>query len=155
MQEAMFLYSHGLTDGVATPIRAAFESLLQSALTRHPASHALVFNCYLPLINCCSALKDYPAKETYARALVEIATTTLPDYPPLANYLEAFAQSLNERIQTTPAMPRETRRKYAVEAFEALQRSLSICQVCYGPIHPKTLQTRDKLRRAEAAAKSR
>ena len=155
MQEAMFLYSHGLTDGVATPIRAAFESLLQSALTRHPASHALVFNCYLPLINCCSALKDYAAKETYARALVEIATTTLPDYPPLANYLEAFAQSLNERIQTTPAMPRETRRKYAVEAFEALQRSLSICQVCYGPIHPKTLQTRDKLRRAEAAAKSR
>ncbi len=155
MQEAMFLYSHGLTDGVATPIRAAFESLLQSALTRHPASHALVFNCYLPLINCCSALKDYPGKETYARALVEIATTTLPDYPPLANYLEAFAQSLNERIQTTPAMPRETRRKYAVEAFEALQRSLSICQVCYGPIHPKTLQTRDKLRRAEAAAKSR
>jgi SET and MYND domain-containing protein len=155
LQEAMLLYSRGLTGVAATPIRAAFESLLQSALNRLPASHALVFNCYLPLINCCSALKDYPAKETYARALIEIATATLPDYPPLANYLEAFAQSLNERIQTTPAMPRETRRIYAVEAFEALQRSLSICQVCYGTTHPKTLQTRDKLRRAEAAAKFR
>ena len=155
LQEAMLLYSRGLTGGAATPLRAAFESLLQSALTRLPASHALVFNCYLPLINCCSVLKDYPAKETYARALVEIATATLPDYPPLANYLEAFAQSLNERIQTSPGMSRETRAKYAVEASEALQRSLSICQVCYGLNHPKTLQTRDKLRRAEEAAKSR
>jgi SET and MYND domain-containing protein len=155
LHEAMLLYSHGLTDIAAAPLRAAFESLLQSALIRLPASHALVFNCYLPLINCCSALKDYPAKETYARALVEIATATLPDYPPLANYLEAFAQSLTERIQTTPAMPRETRRMYAVEAFEALQRSLSIYQVCYGTTHPKTLLTRDKLRRAEAAAKFR
>jgi SET and MYND domain-containing protein len=155
LQEAMLLYSHGLTDSTATPIRAAFESLLQSALIRLSASHALVFNCYLPLINCCSALKDYQAKETYARALIEITTATLPDYPPLANYLEAFAQSLNERIQTTPAMPRETRRKYALEAVEALQRSLSICQVCYGTTHPKTLQTSDKLRRAETVAKSR
>lgn len=155
LQEAMHLYSHGLTGGAATPLRAAFESLLQSALTRLPASHALVFNCYLPLINCCSVLKDYPAKEIYARALVEIATATLPDYPPLANYLEAFAQSLNERIQTTPGMPGKTRAKYTMEAFEALQRSLSICQVCYGLNHPKTLQKRDKLRRAEAAAKSR
>ncbi len=155
LQEAMLLYSRGLMGGAATPIRAAFESLLQSALTRLPASHALVFNCYLPLINCCSVLKDYPAKETYARALVEMATATLPDYPPLANYLEAFAQSLNERIKTTPNMPRETRAKYATEASEALQRSLSICQVCYGLNHPKTLQTRDKLRRAEVVAKSR
>ena len=155
LQEAMLLYSRGLTGKAAAPIRAAFESLLQSALTRLPASHALVFNCYLPLINCCSALKDYPAKENYVRALIEIAIATLPDYPPLANYLEAFAQSLNERIQTTPGMPRETRAKYATEAFEALQRSLSICQVCYGLTHPKTLQTRDKLRRAEAVAKSR
>jgi SET and MYND domain-containing protein len=155
LQEAMLLYSRGLMGGAATPIRAAFESLLQSALTRLPASHALVFNCYLPLINCCSVLKDYPAKETYARTLVEMATATLPDYPPLANYLEAFAQSLNERIKTTPNMPRETRSKYATEASEALQRSLSICQVCYGLNHPKTLQTRDKLRRAEVVAKSR
>ncbi len=155
LQEEMLLYSCGLTGGAATPIRAAFESLLQSALARLPASHALVFNCYLPLINCCSVLKDYPAKETYARALVEMATATLPDYPPLANYLEAFAQSLNERIQTTPGMPRETRAKYAMEASEALQRSLSICQVCYGLNHPKTLQMRDKLRSAEVAAKSR
>ena len=155
LQEAMLLYSRGLTGGAATPIRAAFESLLQSALTRLPASHALVFNCYLPLINCCSVLKDYPAKETYARALVEMATATLPDYPPLANYLEAFAQSLNERIKTTPNMPRETRAKYAMEASEALQRSLSICQVCYGLTHPKTLQTHDKLRRAKVAANSR
>lgn len=155
LQEAMLLYSRGLTGGAATPIRAAFESLLQSALNRLPASHALVFNCYLPLINCCSALKDYPAKETYARALVEIATATLPDYPPLANYLEAFAQSLTERIQITPGMSRETREKYAMEAFKALQRCLSICQVCYGLNHPKTLQTRDKLRRAEAVAKCR
>jgi hypothetical protein len=155
LQEAMLLYSRGLMDGAAAPLRAAFESLLQSALTRLPASHSLVFNCYLPLINCCSVLKDYLAKETYARALVEMATATLPDYPPLASYLEAFAQSLNERIQTTPGMPRETRATYAMEAFEALQRSLSICQVCYGLNHPKTLQTRDKLRRAGAAAKSR
>jgi SET and MYND domain-containing protein len=155
LQEAMLLYSRGLTDGAAAPLRAAFESLLQSALTRLPASHALVFNCYLPLINCCSVLKDYPAKETYARALVEMATATLPDYPPLANYLEAFAQSLNERIQTTPGMPRETRAKYATEAFEALQRSLSIYQVCYGLAHPKTLQSQDKLRRAKVAANSR
>lgn len=154
LQQAMLLYSRGLAGGAAAPLRAAFESLLQSALTRLHPSHALVFNCYLPLINCCSALKDYPAKETYARALVKIATAILPDYPPLANYLEAFAQSLNERIQATPALPRETRAQYAVEAVDALQRSLNICQVCYGATHPKTVQTRDKLRRAEAAAKS-
>ena len=155
LQQAMLLYSRELPGGAAATVRAAFESLLESALTRLPASHALVFNCYLPLINCCSILKDYPAKETYARALVEIATATLPDYPPLANYLEAFAQSLNERVQTTAGMPRETRKKYAMEAFEALQRSLSICQVCYGLTHSQTLQTRDKLRRAEVATKSR
>ena len=155
LQQAMLLYSRGLTRTAAPPLRAAFESLLQSALSRLPASHALVFNCYLPLINCCSVLKDYPAKETYARALVEIATATLPDYPPIANYLEAFAQSLNERIQTSPGMSRETRKEYAQEAFNALQRALNICEICYGSAHPKTLQTRDKLRRAEAAAQSR
>ena len=87
--------------------------------------------------------------------LVEIATATLPDYPPIANYLEAFAQSLNERIQTSPGMSRETRKEYAQEAFNALQRALNICEICYGSAHPKTLQTRDKLRRAEAAAQSR
>ncbi len=155
LQQAMILYSEGLAGGAAAPLRAEFESLLQSALTRLHPSHALVFNCYLPLINCCSVLKDYPAKESYARALVEIASATLPDYPPLANYLEAFAQSLNERIQAKPALPRETRKEYAQQAFTALQRALNICEVCYGAAHPKTLQTRDKLRRAEAAAQSR
>ena len=52
-------------------------------------------------------------------------------------------------------VPMEPPAKYATEASEALQRSLSICQVCYGLNHPKTLQTRDKLRRAEVVAKSR
>ena len=150
LRQAMLLYSQGLAGGAAAALRDTFASLLQTALDRlHPA-HALVFNCYLPLINCCSALKDYPAKETYARALVGIASATLPDYPPLANYLEAFAQSLNERSQTTPALPRDARKHSAAEAAEALQRALRIYQVCYGPTHPHTIQTRDKLRRAQA-----
>jgi hypothetical protein len=155
LQQARILYSGGLAGGAAAPLRAIYESLLQAALTHLHPSHALVFNCYLPLINCCSVLKDYSAKESYARDLVEIASATLPDYPPLANYLEAFAQSLNERIQATPSLPRETRKEYAQEAFTALQRALNICEVCYGAAHPKTLQTRNKLRRAEAAAQSR
>ncbi|MEY3481146.1 MAG: hypothetical protein RIQ71_1921 [Verrucomicrobiota bacterium] len=153
LRQAMLLYSQGLAGGAAASLRDTFEALLQTALVRlHPA-HALVFNCYLPLINCCSALKDYPAKETYARALVGIASATLPDYPPLANYLEAFAQALNERSRTTPAVPRDIRKRYAAEAADALQRALRIYQVCYGPTHPKTIQTRDKLRRAQAENK--
>jgi len=100
-------------------------------------------------------LKDYPAKAIYTRALVAIASAALPDYPPLANYLEAFAQSLQEWVQTTPTLSRETRKQCAQEAINALQQSLNICQICYGPTHPKTAQTRDKLRRAEAPTKFR
>ena len=155
LQNAMLEYSQGLVGGAAASLRGTFESLLRSALASLHPSHALVFHCYLPLINCCSSLKDYTAKERYARALVEIATGVLPDYPPLANYLEAFAQSLNERVTTTPAMSRGERQAYAQEAIVALQRALNICEVCYGGGHPKTLQTQDKLRRAQAAAKSR
>ncbi len=146
--QAMLLYAKGLSGGAAASLRDTFASLLQTALTRLHSSHALVFHCYLPLINCCSVLKDYPAKENYARALVGIASATLPDYPPLANYLEALAQSLHERLQTTPALPRETRQHLTAEAANALQRALRIYQICYGPTHPQTIQVRDKLRRA-------
>jgi hypothetical protein len=155
LQKAMLEYSQGLAGGAAASLRHTFESLLRSAIACLPPSHSLVFNCYLPLINCCSSLKDYAAKERYARALVEIASAVLPEYPPLANYLEAFAQSLNEVVTTTPAMPRDARQTYAQEAMVALQRSLNICEVCYGISHQKTVQSRDKLRRAAAAAKSR
>ena len=155
LQQTMLLYANGLAAGAAARLRADFESLLQAALARLHPSHSLVFHCYLPLINCCSVLKDYPAKAIYTRALVAIASAALPDYPPLANYLEAFAQSLQEWVQTTPTLSRETRKQCAQEAINALQQSLNICQICYGPTHPKTAQTRDKLRRAEVPTKFR
>ena len=62
--------------------------------------------------------------------------------------MEALAQSLHERLQTTPALPRETRQHLTAEAANALQRALRIYQICYGPTHPQTIQVRDKLRRA-------
>jgi len=153
LQEAMLVYSQGLAGTAAASLRERFEAILQSARERLHPSHAIIFNCYLPLINCCSVLKDYAAKEIYSRALVEIASASLPAYPPLANYFEAFAQSLQERIQTKPALARETRETFATESSHALQRALQIYQDCHGATHPKTLQVAEKLRRAQTAAK--
>lgn len=155
LHKAMLEYSQEFSDASAASLRDTFESILESALACLHPSHALVFKCYIPLINCCSALKNYTDKERYARSLVGISTAVLPDYPPMANYLEAFAQSLNELVITTPAMPRNLRQAYAQEKIISLRRSLQIYEVCYGIDHLKTVQARDRLRRAESGAKSR
>ena len=154
LQSAMDLYSEGLTTASAPRVRAAFEAVLEQALARLHKSHAIVFHCRLPLINCCSVLQDYEAMEIHARSVTEMADATLPGHLPVANYLEALAKALQARSRARPPLARQIRSQYATEARTAWQRALHICEVCLGNSHPQTIRTRDQLLRAQTTSNS-
>jgi len=154
LQSATTLYSEGLTIASAPRIRAAFEAVLKEALVRLPPSHAIVFHCHLPLINCCSTLGDYEAMATHARAVVALADATLPRHLPVANYLAALAKALELSANMRPPLPHALRRQHATEACAAWERALEIYEVCLGAKHPQTARTRAQLLKAQAAAKS-
>eukprot|EP01006_Ploeotia_vitrea_P037741 TRINITY_DN66166_c3_g3_i1.p1 TRINITY_DN66166_c3_g3~~TRINITY_DN66166_c3_g3_i1.p1 ORF type:complete len:633 (+),score=300.19 TRINITY_DN66166_c3_g3_i1:54-1901(+) len=142
-QQALQMYeSESAT--AAAKLKAMRQTLALCEKHLHPR-HETVYYSYMPIINCCSSVRDYKAKLDYCRRLVAAADLVLPrNFVPMVNYVVGLAMA-TEEYAASRRLPKSVLARLRQERLDALRRNVEICEVCLGVDHRFTAAARDRL----------
>eukprot|EP00884_Botryococcus_braunii_P004467 jgi/Botrbrau1/14020/Bobra.0310s0007.1 len=128
--------------------RKIFEEVVALAPARLHPCHVTVFDCYMPLMNCCRGMRDLPAAINALNCLNK-AMDQLEGHESvergnvwelLGSLFEVMAHDSNSSL--TPAQ----RKQHLLKAREAVHKAVQIRKLTLGDTNIMTQQTAIKLR---------
>jgi hypothetical protein len=130
-------YSSGVY--TANVLRQNFELSIAEFSSKLHRNHEFFFNLLLPLINCYSQLKEFKMKLDCVQRAIEMSEAISPaNFPPLANYYQAAADTLQSLINSRQNLPKKLWQKYHEEKVSWLEKMSAVYLNAYGAGHFST-----------------